>query len=246
MATATTSATNYGIDALPLIRKFLLAGVGLLLAVWLLPDRTFGAATDAVLSTALFTGIILLAEAALMLAYARWGKYRHRTRMLAQVPWRGTEQVLDVGTGRGLLLCGAARHLTGPGQATGIDIWNAEDLSGNNAANALLNAEIEGVADRICIENADARRMPFPAASFDVVLSNLCLHNIPTAEGRAEACREIARVLRPGGVAVLSDFRSNGEYVRALQAAGCTVERGFPRLFDTFPPLTVLTVRRPG
>lgn len=246
MAAASASATNYGIDAAPLIGKFALAGAALLLAVGLLPERWLGAAAGPVFSTAFITGVIFLLEAALMLAYARWGKYRHRARMLALVPWRGTEQVLDVGTGRGLLLCGAARHLTGSGRATGIDIWNAEDLSGNNAANALLNAETEGVADKVQIENADARHLPFADASFEVVLSNLCLHNIASAEGRAQACREIARVLRPGGRAVLSDFRHNGEYVRALQAAGCTVQRGFPRLFDTFPPLTVLVARRPG
>ena len=68
----------------------------------------------------------------LMLLYAKVGKFRHRDRMLALHIWSGSEQVLDIGTGRGLLLVGAAKRLT-TGYATGIDIWNKEDLSGNSA-----------------------------------------------------------------------------------------------------------------
>jgi predicted nicotinamide N-methyase len=40
-------------------------------------------------------------------------------------------QVLDVGTGRGLLLIAAAKKLSGSGRAVGIDIWKASDLSEN-------------------------------------------------------------------------------------------------------------------
>jgi cyclopropane fatty-acyl-phospholipid synthase-like methyltransferase len=43
---------------------------------------------------------------------------------------RGDETVLDVGYGRGLHLIGAAKRLT-TGKAPGVDIWQAEDLSGN-------------------------------------------------------------------------------------------------------------------
>ena len=42
------------------------------------------------------------------------------------IPWRGNETVLDVGTGRGLLMIGAARRLT-TGISVGIDIWSAKD-----------------------------------------------------------------------------------------------------------------------
>jgi cyclopropane fatty-acyl-phospholipid synthase-like methyltransferase len=49
------------------------------------------------------------------------------------VPWKGDEAVRDVGCGHGLMLVGAARRLT-TGKATGIDIWQAEDLTGNRPA----------------------------------------------------------------------------------------------------------------
>jgi hypothetical protein len=80
-----------------------------------------------------------------MLIYSLAGKFRHRDRILAKVPWAGTEMVRDVGAGRGLLLIGAAKHLT-TGHATGIDIWNAEDLSGNAPGALLADIDIEGVA----------------------------------------------------------------------------------------------------
>jgi arsenite methyltransferase len=37
------------------------------------------------------------------------------------------ENVLDVGTGQGLLMNGAAKHLT-TGKSIGIDIWISKDL----------------------------------------------------------------------------------------------------------------------
>ncbi len=59
----------------------------------------------------------------------------------------------------------------------------------------MVNAALEGVADRVEVRNQDAQHMDFADCSFDVVFSNLYLHNIPTLDGRKQACREIARVL---------------------------------------------------
>jgi len=59
-----------------------------------------------------FPAALLLAETALMIDYSVRGKFRHRDKMIRMIQWRGDEKVLDVGTGRGLLLIGAAKHLT--------------------------------------------------------------------------------------------------------------------------------------
>jgi len=138
------------------------------------------------------TGVIILF---LMVMYLRVEKFRHRDRMLNMLTWNGDEQVLDVGTGRGLLMIGAAKRLV-VGKSIGIDIWNNKDMANNSSVATMANAKLEEVKERITILNADAQDMPLANSSFDYVLSNLCLHNIPTKQGRAKACAEIARVLK--------------------------------------------------
>jgi SAM-dependent methyltransferase len=234
---------DYGVDAPGVIRNLVLFGVLLLAVAVGLPAVTLGPVRVALRPMAIATGAVLIAEAGLMLLYARRGKFRHRDRMLAMHAWRGDECVLDVGTGRGLLMIGAARRLT-TGRATGIDIWKPTDLSGNVIERTRRNVELEGVGARCEVRSEDARKMSFPDRSFDLVLSNLCLHNIPNPEGRTRACAEIARVLKPGGRALISDFRRTGDYVAALRSAGLEAEREGPRWLDTFPPLRVVIAHK--
>ena len=127
-AKETARKPSYGIDAPAVIRNFFVAS-----AVCLVLALAVRSVTIAHVRLEFFPGFLYSAASfafpgALMLIYSAAGKFRHRDRILAKVPWDGTEIVLDVGTGRGLLLIGAAKHLT-TGHATGIDIWNAEDLS---------------------------------------------------------------------------------------------------------------------
>jgi arsenite methyltransferase len=148
-----------------------------------------------------------------------------------------------VGTGRGLLLVGAARRLMN-GSATGIDIWNKEDLSGNSLRRTEDNLNIEGVAGMCTLVSEGAQKMSFANDSFDVVLSNLCLHNIYDKSTRVAACQEIARVLKPGGVAILSDYKLTREYARTLSSLGLQVERKKANYLTTFPALTIVVARK--
>ncbi|HKE00116.1 MAG TPA: methyltransferase domain-containing protein, partial [Planctomycetota bacterium] len=45
----------------------------------------------------------------------------------------------------------------------------------------------------------DARSLPFPDGTFDFVYAVGMLHHLPDADAQAAACREAARVLKPGG-----------------------------------------------
>ena len=164
--------------------------------------------------------------------------------MLGMVEWSGDEQVLDIGTGRGFLLNGAAKHLA-TGRAVGIDIWRAEDLSGNTLENALQNAHSEGVADKIEIRNQDVRKMSFPDASFDVVLSLLCIHNIEDKAEQAAACREIARVLKPGGKALIADYLPTNDYARAFADAGLAVESNRAYFGDALALMWMVVATKP-
>jgi arsenite methyltransferase len=181
---------------------------------------------------------LTLSSGTLMLLYVTYGKFRQRDRMLSMIDWKGSETVLDVGTGLGLLLIGAAKRLT-TGKSVGIDIWSQKDLSGNYAEKTWQNAELEGVRDRVEILSQDATAMSFEDESFDVILTNLCLHNIPSRDGRDQACREISRVLKRGGTALVSDFQKTSDYAQIFRQQGLNVEKLGP--FTTLK-LTVLKV----
>jgi arsenite methyltransferase len=234
---------DYGIDAPGVIRNLLVIGAALIISGFVFPTIHLGNVIILWSRSAFWPGASCLVGGLLMVIYAKWGKFRHRDMMLNMLRWRGDERVLDVGTGRGLLLIGAARRLT-TGTATGIDVWSTKDLSGNSLERTQANVDLEGVQDKVDLKSDDARKLGFPDASFDVILSNLCIHNIPEAEGRAQACREIARVLKPGGIALISDFINTGIYQTIFASCGLKVSR--TRLnFLTFPWLRVVKAEKP-
>ena len=235
---------KYGIDAPGVIRNLFLASACAILVAVFAPSRLhLGPIEMNLRTTGSAIAVCCAIGGLLMLLYSKFGKFRHRERMLKLHTWRGDEQVLDVGTGRGLLLVGAARRIT-TGHATGIDIWNQEDLSGNALERTEQNLISEGVAEKCSLVSEGAQRMSFPDESFDVILSNLCLHNIYDRSTRLQACREIVRVLRPGGMAILSDYKLTGEYAKVMRDAGLQVERKLPNVLTTYPPLRIVVARK--
>lgn len=242
-----TAKPDYGVDAPNVLRNFFLIGaVCLLLGIF--GPRAVHLGPVVVLLRPMFrgTGVLLLIEALLFLLYVKVGKFHHRDRMLSLYSWTGDEQVLDVGCGRGLLLAGAAKRLGSGGKATGIDIWSNVDMGGNSEAATLHNLQLEGVSDRCTLVSVGAQEMPFPDQAFDVVVSNLCLHNIYDRPTRRRAVQQIARVLKPGGVALLSDYKLTGEYAKQLHEEGLVVERRWGNPLYTFPPLRIVVARKPA
>src|SRR5262249_21448873 len=150
-------------DAPGVIRNLLLAGavalvVGVTAGLGLWPGESLNLSLA---SMGAGCAIGFLGMGGYMLWAGKVGKVRARERLLDLLPWRGDEAVLDVGCGRGLMLIGAARRVP-RGRATGIDVWQAEDLSGNRPEGALENARCEGVAERVEVKTADMRQLPFP------------------------------------------------------------------------------------
>jgi SAM-dependent methyltransferase len=250
MAPSSPVKPNYGVDAPNVLRNLFLIGALCVLLVFVTPRVWHLGHVDVTLHPTLaWTGGFLLVEAALFLLYVKFGKFRHRDFMLSLHPWRGDEQVLDVGCGRGLLLAGAAKRLAalgGQGHATGIDIWSNVDMGGNSEAATLHNLHLEGIESRCTLVSAGAQEMPFADATFDVIVSNLCLHNIYDRPTRLQALHQIARVLKPGGIAILSDYKRTGEYAAELRKAGLSVELRWGSFLTTFPPLRVVIARKPA
>lgn len=118
-----------------------------------------------------------------MLVSSLWLKKRVIMALFNGHIWRGNEQVLDVGCGRGLFSIGAARHVLS-GKVDALDLWRGEDLSGNTPQALFANAVAAKVTNRIVIKTGDARALPYPDGSFDVVGSMTVIHNIPSAAER--------------------------------------------------------------
>lgn len=151
---------------------------------------------------------------------------RLATRILARQP--RLERVLDVGAGAGATLA----DVVGTGDRK---VWStvATDLS----AEALRKAPGHGPGQRAGVQ-ADATRLPFAPAVFDVVYANSVLHWVRLAGGQpgfARAVREMLRVARPGAV-VAASIAGAGTAGRFLRAYRVAVRRRAP---EGSPPTAV-------
>ena len=202
----------YGFDE-P-VWPFLLGLVGLLLL--LLGLVSFWVFTLPILGLLSCACAVVFFLSAVSYVYTtRRGKFQVWAAILLQLGLRGDEDLLDVGCGRGAVLLMAARLLSS-GKATGIDVWRTHEQSGNALSVAQQNAEREGVASRVVLHTADMRRLPFPDASFDLVLSSMAIHNISDPQGQRQAIDEAVRVLKPGGRLVIADLLVTSQYAERL------------------------------
>jgi SAM-dependent methyltransferase len=100
------------------------------------------------------------------------------------------KRVLDYGCGHGMAAVVLARRGA---------VVTACDLSAGYVAEALARARANGVA--VAGVQADGQRLPFGDESFDAVWGHAILHHLDVPA----AARELGRVLRPSGVAVLCE-----------------------------------------
>lgn len=145
-----------------------------------------------------------------------------REAFLDSISWQGDETVLDIGCGNGILTMGTAKRLT-TGRVIGTDIWS--EGSGDNRLEAFIeNAKIEGVADRVEIQNEDVRHLPYADESFGVIISGLTIHHL--GFNTEKGMREMVRVLKPGGWMAIYDEPSTIIYsAKLMQKYGLRVEK---------------------
>jgi arsenite methyltransferase len=221
-AVATAGSPDYGLDAPRIVRSmFSRAAWTLAIAavLYIVNHSEYPGPAARMCGVLALIGLVFLGVGAVMVWSSRVAKLRLRDQLLDSLALRGDERVLDVGCGRGLLAIGAAKRLK-TGKVIGIDVWNPVDLSGNSPDAAKANAKIEGVAEKVRIENGDAQKLVYPDNHYDVVVSNLVLHNIAEQDARAQAVREMLRVLKPAGKLAIFDLFRTGEYAETLRASG--------------------------
>jgi arsenite methyltransferase len=105
------------------------------------------------------------------------------------------ERVLDLGSGAGTDSLIAAQMVGDTGHVTGID------MTPEMLARARASAAEMGASNVEFVEG-EAERLPFPAESLDVVISNGVIDLIPDKDA---VFAEIFRVLAPGGHIQIAD-----------------------------------------
>lgn len=110
--------------------------------------------------------------------------------------WSGRNPILDVGTGTAQIPIAIARR------SPEVEIV-AIDLAEHMLELARINITAAGCADRIRIENADAKAFRYPDEYFGSVVSNSIIHHIPDP---AYCFTEMHRVCAPGGVLFIRDL----------------------------------------
>ena len=122
------------------------------------------------------------------------------------VDLRSNQRVLDVAAGNGNATLAAARRFA--------------DVVSTDYVAALLErgrerARAEGLD--VTFQQADAEALPFPDASFDVILSTFGVMFTPRQE---QAARELIRVCRPGGKIGLANWTPEGFIGQVFKTIG--------------------------
>jgi ubiquinone/menaquinone biosynthesis C-methylase UbiE len=147
--------------------------------------------------------------------WARLAESRPRRRVLELAAPGPGENVLEVATGTGVQLVELARRNPG-GRTVGVEL--ADGMLRRTRA----RRRSAGLG-RVELTAGDARDLPFPDASFDVVVNSYMLDLLPR-DDIPRVLAEFRRVLRPDGRLVLSNM-TKGETRRhgvwdALYARG--------------------------
>ena len=114
--------------------------------------------------------------------------------------------VLAVGAGNERIVFWLANRV---GRVVATDIYGEGDFADREATATMLtdpasHAPFSYRADHLEVAYADARELPFPDASFDVVFSLSAIEHFGRPRDVAQAAREMGRVLKPGGHALVA------------------------------------------
>ena len=116
--------------------------------------------------------------------------------------------VLDAGCGSGFLCYVVASYFPNA-KITGIDLFKSGSLKDLSLDNALRNMEILGLNNRVAFVNADLTEPLKSLGIFDLIVSNLVLHNL--GPGRKSAFGNLVEIMKQDAVFVYGDLFTSKE-----------------------------------
>lgn len=120
-----------------------------------------------------------------------------RRRAIATLGLTGQERLLDVCTGTADVAIGSARAARGASRVVGVD------FAGAMLAHGLEKVRAAGLESRVKLIRGDAMRLPVADASVHAVTIAFGIRNVQQTD---VACRELLRVLKPGGRLAILEF----------------------------------------
>jgi len=180
-------------------------------ALWtyghLIPAAAFAAAAAASANLGGPGWLTFTATAASLWALAGFVVMRFVVRMNELGPLPSSEfapgeaRVLDLGCGAGRTSVIVAQGRP-QSRVVALDNFSADYIDGHGEAKTRSNLRAAGVEDRVEIREGDMRRIPFPDASFDGVVSSAAIDHLERGDIEI-ALAETNRVLKPGGQVLL-------------------------------------------
>jgi ubiquinone/menaquinone biosynthesis C-methylase UbiE len=147
---------------------------------------------------------------------------RFKRALLAQADIQPQHRVLDFGVGTATLSL-LAKQLEPRAEVTGIDV--------DKAITEIARSKIASAGVDIRIDTYDGTRLPYPDDHFDRVVSSLVFHHL-TPQGKANALREIRRVLKPGGQLHIADWGKARTLMERLAYLSVQLLDGFETTAD--------------
>lgn len=124
-----------------------------------------------------------------------WGTELQK-RLVRMSELEPRDNLIDIGSGTGTF-CILAKKFRRSAKIAGIDP-DAHIIKIAKQKTAQQHLKVEYI-------ESTAQNLPFKSGSLDIAVSSLAFHHMPLKDKKL-ACREIYRVLKPGGHFLLADF----------------------------------------
>ena len=125
---------------------------------------------------------------------------KQREKVVSLLKLKPYERLLDLGCGTGSLIIFAKKRNSNV-DIVGVDV--------DERVLEIAQRKIQKETLKVRLVKTGASKLPFPDSSFDVVVSTLVFHHLPT-DVKKEALKEIHRVLKKNGRFLLADFGKLG------------------------------------